>query len=95
VLILALRALWRLTCLERLLLGRRRRGRIIIYEIAVILAIFTVVFTLYAAAEAASSIRNGEKPTVEVRYRLFSGSAGQVTVPGLQLIGATQGRFLL
>jgi hypothetical protein len=42
------------------------------------------------AATTARSIENGDKPTVEVRYRSFSGSAGQVTRPGLEFIGATQ-----
>jgi len=42
------------------------------------------------ALVTASSFKNGNKSAVEVRYRSFSGSAGQVTVPGLEFIGATQ-----
>jgi hypothetical protein len=38
----------------------------------------------------ARSIKHGKKPKVDVRYRSFSGSAGQVTEPGLELIGTTQ-----
>jgi hypothetical protein len=50
---------------------------------------FLAVIYFFAVATA-SSIKNGEKPAVEVRYRSFSGSAGQVTVPRLEFIGATQ-----
>jgi hypothetical protein len=42
--------------------------------------------TTWAALFTASTIKNGENQ----RYRSFSGSAGQVTVPGLQFIRATQ-----
>ena len=38
----------------------------------------------------ASSIQDGEQIAVDVRYRSFSGSAGQATEPNLTLIGATQ-----
>jgi hypothetical protein len=46
--------------------------------------------TCLLAILTASSIKNGNKPTVEVRYRSFSGTAGQMTTPGLAFIGATQ-----
>jgi hypothetical protein len=52
-------------------------------------AVIVFVLTYANAAETASDIKNGEKPAVEVRYRSFSGSAGQVTVPGLEFIGGT------
>jgi hypothetical protein len=61
---------------------------------AIVYAIFVVfsslVLTYVIAIFSASSIKDGEKPAVEVRYRSFSGSTGQVTEPGLELIGATQ-----
>jgi hypothetical protein len=62
--------------------------------IAIILAL-TIVFTslilpYYSASKTASSIKAGETQTVDVRYRSFKGSAGQVTEPDLALIGATQ-----
>jgi hypothetical protein len=50
----------------------------------------TVVLPYYSAGRTASSIKAGETPSVDVRYRSFKGSAGQVTVPGLRLIGATE-----
>jgi hypothetical protein len=43
-----------------------------------------------SATEMASGIKHGEHPALDVRYRSFSGSAGQVTAPNLTLIGATQ-----
>jgi hypothetical protein len=55
-----------------------------------------VIITYLSAIRAASSIKDGaghrlfEKPAVDIRYRSFSGSAGQVTEPNLKLIGATQ-----
>jgi hypothetical protein len=51
---------------------------------------FVVAFTLILASGAATSIKDGNNPTVDIRYRSFSGSAGQVTEPNLTLIGATQ-----
>jgi hypothetical protein len=61
---------------------------------AIVYAFFVVfsslVLTYVFAIFLASSIKDGEKPAVEVRYRSFSGSTGQVTEPGLELIGATQ-----
>jgi hypothetical protein len=56
----------------------------------IFLAVIFLAGTCLFAIVRASSIKNGNKPTVEVRYRSFSGSAGQVTVPGLEFIGATQ-----
>jgi hypothetical protein len=38
----------------------------------------------------AEGIKQGETPTVDVRYRSFSGSAGQITETDLRLIGTTQ-----
>jgi hypothetical protein len=55
-----------------------------------ILASLTFLVPYYFASRTASSIKDGEKPAVDVRYRSFSGSAGQVTEPELELIGATQ-----
>jgi hypothetical protein len=57
----------------------------------VLVGIFSSLIRPYfSAARTAASIKNGDKPTVVVRYRSFSGSAGQVTRPGLEFIGATQ-----
>jgi hypothetical protein len=58
--------------------------------IAIIVAFFSLLIPYYFATRTASSIKHGELPTVDVRYRSFTGSAGQVTAPGLELIGATQ-----
>ena len=52
--------------------------------------IFSVAFPFGSATATASSIKDGEQTAVDVRYRSFSGSAGQVTEPNLALIGATQ-----
>jgi hypothetical protein len=57
---------------------------------------FAVISTYLSAVRAASAIKDGawhppfEKPAVDIRYRSFSGSAGQVTEPNLKFIGATQ-----
>jgi hypothetical protein len=59
----------------------------------IIVSLFVVAsFALpaYFATRAASSIKQGETPTVDVRYRSFSGSSGQILEPDLRLIGATQ-----
>jgi len=61
----------------------------------VVAAIASVLFhVLHSAAEdsfaEADAIIQGEKPSLVVQYRSFSGSAGQVTKTGLELIGATQ-----
>jgi hypothetical protein len=58
------------------------------FSIAFVLISIIVPFA--SARTMTSSIKEGRKPVVDVRYRSFSGSAGQVTEPGLQLIGATQ-----
>jgi hypothetical protein len=49
-----------------------------------------VIVTYQTAISTASSIKYGETPAVDVWYRSFSGSAGQVKEPKLRLIGATQ-----
>lgn len=48
------------------------------------------IFASFDAEYVAGSIELGENQAVEVQYRSFSGSAGQVTVSGLQFIGGTQ-----
>jgi hypothetical protein len=48
-----------------------------------------LVSVVINAVLEARSIKTGEKPAVEIWYRSFSGSAGQVTVPGLEFIGGT------
>jgi hypothetical protein len=53
-------------------------------------ALISVAGEYALGTSKASSIKKGEKPAVEVRYRAFKGSAGQVTEPGLEFIGATQ-----
>jgi hypothetical protein len=68
----------------------------------VLFPIFVVCFTLSATgliiltrAEAqAEFIKQGRESTVVVRYRSFTGSAGQVTKPGLVMIGATQKAYI-
>ena len=57
---------------------------------AILTFLILVTLTIPFANETASSIKHGEHPAVDVRYRSFSGSAGQVTEPDLSLIGATQ-----
>jgi hypothetical protein len=56
------------------------------------LAVVSVSVSLMfvSGRDAASSIKRGEYPPVDVSYRAFSGTAGQVTESGLQHIGATQ-----
>jgi len=71
----------------------KRRGAMILG--LAIVTIFTGVFSAlvlpyYFAGNAASAIKEGQNRAVDVRYRSFSGSAGQVTAPNLTLIGATQ-----
>jgi hypothetical protein len=69
-----------------------QRKRTVIY--AIVIAVTSVfssfVLPYYSAGKTASSIKAGENPSVDVRYRSFKGSAGQVTVPSLRLIGATE-----
>jgi hypothetical protein len=48
------------------------------------------LLSYWIAIQDASSIKDGENLTVDVRYRSFSSSTGQVTESGLELIGATQ-----
>jgi hypothetical protein len=68
-----------------------RRRVVIIAIIIVLTGLFSsFVLPYYSAGKKASSIKAGENPSVDVRYRSFKGSAGQVTVPGLGLIGATE-----
>jgi hypothetical protein len=74
---------------------RLNRRKVVLYGvIAVIVALgfiySTMVVPYRSANQMASAIKRGEYPTVDVRYRLFSGSAGQVTEPNLELIGATE-----
>src|SRR5215217_6264203 len=68
------------------------RRRTVIYAIVIaVTSVFTsFVLPYYSAGKTVSSIKAGEKPSVDVRYRSFKGSAGQVTVPSLELIGATE-----
>jgi len=71
---------------------QRERLRTVIFAITIVVtSVFTsFVLPYYSAGKTASSIKAGETPSVDVRYRSFKGSAGQVAVPGLRLIGATQ-----
>jgi hypothetical protein len=62
--------------------------QVIVY--ATVFVLFSLVTPYLLAGFKASSIKDGETAAVDVRYRSFSGSAGQVTEPGLALIGATQ-----
>ena len=48
------------------------------------------LFPYVTGSSKADSIKNGENLEVRVQYRSFKGSAGQVAVPGLRFIGATQ-----
>jgi hypothetical protein len=58
--------------------------------IAIGIIFYSVLLPVVWSWVAASSIKDGQRAKVEVRYRSFKGSAGQVIVPGLVLIGATQ-----
>lgn len=71
---------------------QRERLRTVIFAIVIaVTSVFTsFVLPYYSAGKTASSIKAGETPSLDVRYRSFKGSAGQVTVPGLRLMGATQ-----
>jgi len=72
-------------------LERQRRLTVIFAIVIAVTSVFTsFVLPYYSAGKTASSIKAGETPSVDVRYRSFKGSAGQVIVPGLGLIGATQ-----
>jgi CHASE3 domain sensor protein len=73
-------------------LRKRLRERMVLIITMVPVSIFlsSVLLPYYSATTTASEIKQGEHTVVDVRYRSFKGSAGQVTVPGLELIGATQ-----
>jgi hypothetical protein len=59
--------------------------------LAILLYVVIVVGVTYnTSSDTASSIKDGETLAVDVRYRSFSGSAGQVKESNLRLIGATQ-----
>jgi hypothetical protein len=75
---------------QRYLASQRRRTVRLTIVIAVTSVFSSLVLPYYSAGKTASSIKAGENPSVDVRYRSFKGSAGQVTVPGLGLIGATE-----
>jgi hypothetical protein len=62
-------------------------GAVIIVSLFVLASL---ALPAYFATRAASSIEQGETPTIDVRYRSFSGSAGQIIETDLRLIGATQ-----
>jgi hypothetical protein len=66
---------------ERLLVG-----------ILIVLAItvYSYAMTHFSVAGAAQAIKDGERPSVAVRYSFASGSADQVTKTGLEVIEATQ-----
>jgi hypothetical protein len=67
------------------------RRQVGIQSIMIISAFIFAFFVLpfISAILTANSIKAGGTP-VDLRYRSFSGSAGQVTEPDLRLIGATQ-----
>jgi len=54
------------------------------------LLILSITLPLFLARYQAETIKQGEQPQVTAQYRKFSDSAGQVTKPGLELIGTTQ-----
>jgi hypothetical protein len=62
----------------------------IIVECFVFLTLIFATVTYDRAIDRAREIKDGKPPAVDVRYRSFSGSAGQVEEPNLRLIGATQ-----
>jgi hypothetical protein len=71
--------------------GEFMRKRALILSIGII--VYLVIIPIIFASWAAYDVKDGQKEKVEVRYRSFKGSADQVTVPGLELIGATQKTF--
>jgi hypothetical protein len=75
---------------ERFMRDVRRRWVTVAIFISSVGIFVSLILPYYSATQTASSIKHGQYPSVEVRYRSFSGSAGQVTVPDLMLIGATQ-----
>jgi len=68
----------------------RRRIAFLVIAVPVAIVCLSLILPYVSATTKASSLKDGEKPVVDVRYRSFSGSEGQVTEPGLELIGATQ-----
>jgi hypothetical protein len=63
---------------------------VIVALLALTLVLSGSLFPYRSATKMASGIKHGERPAIDVRYRSFSGSSGQVTEPNLALIGATQ-----
>src|SRR5215213_5447662 len=69
---------------------QRKRKVTIAIIVTVTIGFSSLVLPYYSASKAASGIKDGQSPAVDVLYRSFKGSAGQVTAPGLEPIGATQ-----
>jgi hypothetical protein len=63
---------------------------LIVISIAFAIVFGSLILPYLSASRSASSIKDGETREVDVRYRSFKGSAGQVTEPDLGLIEATQ-----
>jgi hypothetical protein len=70
--------------------SEREPSRVLTYAQVGVFVVVSLIFPYLVATHTAFSIKNGEKPVVEVRYSSSSGSAEQVTVPELEFIGATQ-----
>jgi hypothetical protein len=68
----------------------RRQGRQLWLVIGLISVFFSVSILALGALISASFIKDGETPAVDIWYRSFKGSAGQIKEPNLRLIGATQ-----
>src|SRR5215217_430730 len=66
-----------------MLISQGRRRGIVTIIISFIILFSSLLLPYYSAGRTASSIKEGKTPEVDVRYRSFSGSAGQVTEPGL------------
>jgi hypothetical protein len=75
---------------ERIKNEQRKRIVMIAIFVTVTIVLSSLVLPYYSALKTASDIKDGERQTVDVWYRSFSGSAGQETEPDLNLIGATQ-----
>src|SRR5829696_7361484 len=75
---------------ERQQARERARERVWAIVVSTLSGVAFLGATCAFAVVTASSFKNGNKSAMEVRYRSFSGSAGQVTAPGLEFIGATQ-----
>jgi hypothetical protein len=67
---------------------RRRIVTAIIFTLSSVWISF--IPPIYSATRTASAIKQEQTPAVDVRYRSFSGSEGQVTEPDLMFVGATQ-----